>query len=199
MQVFSLSCMQWPHKSTLNISNKFCRSFILKTGSHNCQDQSSSHPPRQSVFFSELAGHIPSPISLSTKEPGKSWAELVDHRRPGTITHCPLDRHRTNQAPPRSLEARKSGRTGLFLGICTSAHFWSCMELMFFFLLRKKRQEFHMMIYLPMYNSMLGKCDRFLDQANPYCRLRVYIKPPTYRGLQEHSLTTSASSSLRCM
>lgn len=53
------------------------------------------------------------------------------------------------------------------------------------------------MIYLPTYNSMLGKCDRFLDQANPYCRLRVYIKPPTYRGLQEHSLSTSASSSLR--
>ena len=50
---------------------------------------------------------------------------------------------------------------------------------------------------LPGYNSMLVICDRFLDQANPNSRLRVYIKSPTYRGLQEHSLTASVSFSLK--
>jgi hypothetical protein len=147
MWVFSLSCVQWPHKSTMNFSNKFCRSFILKTGSHNWQNQSASHPPGQRVFTSELEGHIPSPISLSATEPGKTWAKLVGYRTPGTVTHGPPARHRTKQARPGC-------RLGSQAGLGCSSWFGSqhiseaVWNQFFLFTMKKKRQKFHMMLCL---------------------------------------------------
>lgn len=76
MWVFSLSCVQWPHKSTMNFSNKFCRSFILKTGSHNCQNQSCSHHQGRVYLFKKWQDISPPPLVLAQQNQvshGQSW------------------------------------------------------------------------------------------------------------------------------
>ena len=89
LSVFSKLCAIASRKPSENFPINPYKSFILKTGSPDCQKQSRSHPPGPLYF---TLGRTPSPHRSEYSVIRRLCAELVGHRRPAVLPYTPSTR-----------------------------------------------------------------------------------------------------------